>query len=181
VRIESVQPRGQNPTVLEELRSGYAVIGDVQFLPGYCALLGKDPDAKALAEMPRPELVRFLADVDLLATAVETACRANDPAFRRVNIDILGNADAFVHAHIWPRYEWKPPELVTRPVVVRPRQLAERRHSPRGCRLSVPLSGARTGRKLVSRGHEKVPGEQVRLAVARALMRVQQSQALCIV
>lgn len=85
-------------------------------MPGYCVLLGKDPDAKALAEMPRPERVRFLADVDLSATAVETACRANNPAFRRVNIDILGNADEFVHAHIWPRYEWEPPELVTRPV-----------------------------------------------------------------
>ena len=108
--------RGQNPTVLEELRSGYAVIGDVQFLPGYCVLLGKDLDAKVLAEMPRQERVRFLADAGLLATAVETACRAYDLAFRRVNIDILGNADAFVRAHIWPRYEWEPPELVTRPM-----------------------------------------------------------------
>ena len=103
--------RGQNPTVLEELRSGYAVIGDVQILPGYCVLLGKDPDAKAMAEMPRPERVRFLADVDLLATAVETACRANDPAFRRVNIDILGNADAFVHPHICPDTNGSRPSL----------------------------------------------------------------------
>ena len=98
------------------MQSGYAVIGDVQFLPGYCVLRGKDPDAKALADMSRPDRVQFLADVDLLATAVETACRAKDLAFRRVNIDILGNADAFVHAHIWPRYEWEPPELVWRPV-----------------------------------------------------------------
>ena len=45
--------RGENPTVLAELPSGYAVIGDVQFLPGYCVLLGKDPHATALAEMPR--------------------------------------------------------------------------------------------------------------------------------
>lgn len=52
----------------------------------------------------------------MLGTAVEQACREADPAFRRVNIDILGNADAFVHAHIWPRYEWEPPELVRRPV-----------------------------------------------------------------
>jgi diadenosine tetraphosphate (Ap4A) HIT family hydrolase len=108
--------RGENPTVLHEMRSGYAVIGDVQFLPGYCVLLGKHPSARALAEMPRPERVQFLADVDLLATAVESACRASDPAFRRVNIDILGNADAFVHAHIWPRYDWEPPELIWRPV-----------------------------------------------------------------
>lgn len=108
--------RGENPTVLAELASGYAVIGDAQFLPGYCVLLGKDPQATALAEMPRAERVQFLADVDLLATAVERACRQADPAFRRVNIDILGNADAFVHAHVWPRYEWESHELVWRPV-----------------------------------------------------------------
>jgi diadenosine tetraphosphate (Ap4A) HIT family hydrolase len=108
--------RGENPTVLAELASGYAVIGDVQFLPGYCVLLGKDPHATAMADMPRAERVQFLADVDLLAAAVERACRRADPAFRRVNIDILGNANAFVHAHVWPRYEWEPHELVWRPV-----------------------------------------------------------------
>ncbi|WP_205864605.1 diadenosine tetraphosphate hydrolase [Planctomonas sp. JC2975] len=108
--------RGENPTVLAELKSGYAAIGDVQFLPGYCVLLGKDPDARALSELPRTERVQFLADVDLLATAVERACREADRAFRRVNIDILGNADAFVHAHIWPRYDWEPADLVRRPV-----------------------------------------------------------------
>jgi diadenosine tetraphosphate (Ap4A) HIT family hydrolase len=108
--------RGENPTVLAELQSGYAVIGDVQFLPGYCVLIGKDPHAKALADMPRKERVQYLADVDLLATAVEQACRAADPGFRRTNIDVLGNADAFVHAHIWPRYAWEPPDLVWRPV-----------------------------------------------------------------
>jgi diadenosine tetraphosphate (Ap4A) HIT family hydrolase len=108
--------RGENPTVLAELDGGFAVIGDAQFLPGYCVLLGKDPSVTALAEMPRADRVQFLADADLLATAVERACRAIDPKFRRVNLDVLGNADAFVHAHIWPRYEWEPPSLVTRPV-----------------------------------------------------------------
>lgn len=53
---------------------------------------------------------------DLLVTAVERACRASDPQFRRVNIEVLGNTDAFVHAHIWPRYEWEPSAMVTRPV-----------------------------------------------------------------
>ncbi|MBO9626776.1 MAG: diadenosine tetraphosphate hydrolase [Microbacterium sp.] len=114
-RIRSAA-RGENPTVLAELESGYAVIGDVQFLPGYCVLLGRDPEARALAEMPRKDRVQFLSDVDLLATAVERACRDADPLFRRMNIDILGNADAFVHAHVWPRYDWEPPELVRKPV-----------------------------------------------------------------
>lgn len=45
-----------------------------------------------------------------------TAYRAKDPVSRRVTIDILGNADAFVHANIWPRYECEPHELVWRPV-----------------------------------------------------------------
>lgn len=30
--------------------------------------------------------------------------------------DVLGNADAFVHAHIWPGYECELPSLVIRPV-----------------------------------------------------------------
>lgn len=114
-RIRSAA-RGENPTVLAELESGYAVIGDVQFLPGYCVLLGRDPEAKALADLPRKERVQFLSDADLLATAVERACREVDPLFRRVNIEVLGNADAFVHAHVWPRYGWEAPELIRKPV-----------------------------------------------------------------
>lgn len=47
---------------------------------------------------------------------MERACRALDPAFRRINIGILGKTDAFVHAHAWPRYEWEPPELLRKPV-----------------------------------------------------------------
>ena len=106
--------------MLAELSAGFAVIGDAQFLPGYCVLLSKNPLASALAELPRDERVQFLADVDLLATAVERACRAMHPGFRRINIDVLGNKDAFVHAHVWARYEWEPPEQVARPVWLYP-------------------------------------------------------------
>jgi hypothetical protein len=35
--------RGENPTVLRRLRAGFAVIGDVQFLPGYSVLLVDEP------------------------------------------------------------------------------------------------------------------------------------------
>jgi len=34
--------------------------------------------------------------------------------------DHLGNADVFLHAHVWPRYEWEPPDLVHRPVWLYP-------------------------------------------------------------
>lgn len=108
--------RGENPALLAETPAGYAVMGDVQFLPGYCVLLSRNPDARALAELPRAERVQYLADADMLATAVERACRMHDPQFRRINIEILGNADAFVHTHIWPRYEWEPDTVIRKPV-----------------------------------------------------------------
>lgn len=107
---------GENPTVLAGLDSGYAVIGDVQFLPGYSVLLSRNPSATALSELPREERLAFLADVDLLATAVEDACRSRDAGFRRMNIEILGNTDAYIHAHLWPRYDWEPAALVGKPV-----------------------------------------------------------------
>lgn len=118
---------GGNPTVLCRLPSAFAVIGDVQFLPGYCVLLTDRPAAERLSDLPAVERRAFLGSMDLLGQAVETVCGARDPQFRRVNLEILGNADAFLHAHVWPRYEWEPPELVTRPVWLHP---AERWSDP---------------------------------------------------
>ncbi|MEO8527654.1 MAG: diadenosine tetraphosphate hydrolase [Pseudolysinimonas sp.] len=112
--------RGENPTVMFELTSGWAVIGDAQFLPGYCVMLSRNIEATKLADLSRSERVQFLADTDLLSTAVGHACAELDSAFRRTNIDILGNADPFVHAHVFPRYDWEPAELVWRPVWLYP-------------------------------------------------------------
>ena len=126
-RNERVQAAidGRNPTVLAELDASFAVIGDVQFLPGYALALSKVPGVDRLSDLPRPERVRYLADVDLVATAVENVCSERDPAYRRVNVEILGNTDAFLHAHVWPRYEWEPADLIGKPVWLHP---AERWH-----------------------------------------------------
>ncbi|MFD7022037.1 HIT family protein [Promicromonospora sukumoe] len=107
---------GRNPTVLAELDSSFAVIGDVQFLPGYALALSKVPGADRLSDLPRPERVRYLADVDLVACAVENVCSARDSGYRRVNVKILGNTDAFLHAHVWPRYVWEPADVGGKPV-----------------------------------------------------------------
>jgi diadenosine tetraphosphate (Ap4A) HIT family hydrolase len=107
---------GRNPTVIAEMDAAYAVIGDVRFLPGYALALTKVPGVDHLSDLPRRERVRYLADVDLLAGAVESVCKRLDPAYRRLNIEILGNTDAFLHCHIWPRYEWEPAEIIGRPV-----------------------------------------------------------------
>ncbi|WP_328388023.1 HIT family protein [Nocardia sp. NBC_00416] len=107
---------GRNPTVIAELGAAFAVIGDVQFLPGYALALTKTHGVDRLTDLPRGERVRFLADVDLVATAVEAVCSARDPQYRRINVEILGNTDHFLHAHVWPRYEWEPGDLVGMPV-----------------------------------------------------------------
>ncbi|WP_230206433.1 HIT family protein [Microbacterium gorillae] len=107
---------GENPTVLAELGASFAVIGDVQFLPGYSLALTKVPGADRLSDLPRAERVRYLADVDLVATAVENVCTRIDSDYRRVNVEILGNTDAFLHAHVWPRYAWEPAEIIPKPV-----------------------------------------------------------------
>jgi hypothetical protein len=58
--------------------------------------------------------------MDRLGEAVERACAAADPAFRRVNLEILGNTDPFLHAHVWPRYDWEPTERISHPVWLYP-------------------------------------------------------------
>jgi len=112
--------RGENPSVLARLPASFAVIGDVQWLPGYCVLLTDDPSVERLTDLPKPKRQQFLHDLDCLGEAVERACTRLDPAFRRVNLEILGNADPFLHAHVWPRYDWEPPDLVRYPVWLYP-------------------------------------------------------------
>ncbi|MEV6104935.1 HIT domain-containing protein [Streptomyces sp. NPDC051940] len=108
--------RGENPTVLRRLQSGFAVLGDVQFLPGYSLLLADRPGVNRLSDLPRDERTAFLDSMDRLGEAVEKACKAVDPAFIRINIEILGNTDPFLHAHIWPRYEWERADIRIGPV-----------------------------------------------------------------
>lgn len=112
--------RGENPTVLARLPAGFAVIGDPQWLPGYCVLLTDDPAAERLSDLSTAQRSAYLESMGALAGAVERACRAADPAFRRINLEILGNADTFLHAHVWPRYDWEPVLLVHRPVWLYP-------------------------------------------------------------
>ena len=109
---------GTNPTVLARLNAGFAVIGDVQHLPGYCVLITDDPHADQLVDLPVDRQLAFLADMALLGRAVATVCARRDPAFRRINLEIQGNTDAFLHAHVTPRYTWEPPELVGWPAAL---------------------------------------------------------------
>ena len=108
--------RGENPMVIARLRSGFAVIGDTQFLPGYCVLLAS-PQVSSLEDLSPSERVVFLDDMGRLGSAVNSAC-----APRRINYSIYGNTDAFLHAHVFARYDWEPAERRPGPVWLYPRE-----------------------------------------------------------
>lgn len=108
--------RGNNPTVLAKMKSGFAVIGDTQFLTGYCILLGY-PKVNSLNDLKVPSREDFLIDMSLIGDAITAVCNP-----LRVNYDILGNTDAFLHAHIFPRYEWEEEERIKFPVWLYPKE-----------------------------------------------------------
>jgi diadenosine tetraphosphate (Ap4A) HIT family hydrolase len=98
------------------MRSGHAVFGQSQHLPGYCLLLSNVDGADHLTDLPRPQRLTFLADMALLGEAVLAACQAADPAFLRLNYEVLGNSLHRLHAHVHARYAWEPEEYRTSPV-----------------------------------------------------------------
>jgi len=134
--------RGENPTVLRRLRSGWVLIGDHQKLPGYCLLL-HDGDADHLTDLPRPQRTLFLEDLGLLGEAVMTACKRLDEQFWRVNYEVLGNAYPHLHGHVFPRYLWEPEDLRRGPVWRHP-DLHDPRHAlgPQHDRLRAAVAGA---------------------------------------
>lgn len=102
--------RGENPTLILPMRSGFALMGYTQFLPGYC-LLWALPEVTHLTDMSHQGRRDFLFDMALLGEAIETVCGP-----RRMNYEILGNSTPVVHAHLYPRYEWEAPEYREYPV-----------------------------------------------------------------
>lgn len=101
---------GTNPMLIKELKGGYAVFGDVQFLPGYCVLLPKR-EVNSLNDLPLEEREQFLSDMSILGDAIIHSCNPT-----RVNYDILGNTDKYLHAHVFPRFEWEKEERKPMPV-----------------------------------------------------------------
>ncbi|KAA8372595.1 MULTISPECIES: HIT family protein [Leuconostoc] len=108
-RIKSAL-NGTNPMVMKEMPGGFAVFGDVQFLPGYSVLLPKK-DVSSLNDLDIDERTLFLRDMSILGDAISSACQPT-----RINYDILGNTDNFLHAHVFPRYLTESPERLKKPV-----------------------------------------------------------------
>jgi len=103
---------GENPTVICRMPSGWAVIGDRQFIPGSCLLLA-DPVVPDLNALTGAQRTQFLNDMAIIGDALLEVTTSF-----RINYEILGNTEPFLHAHISPRYLNEPDEPRAVPVWV---------------------------------------------------------------
>lgn len=108
---------GKNPRLVLRMRSGFAVMADYQFLEGYCLLLAY-PQVEQLNELDHKHQAAFLEDMALLGEAIDKVTEA-----KRINYAIYGNVDPFLHAHVWPRYDWEIPEFATLPPLSIPEEV----------------------------------------------------------
>jgi diadenosine tetraphosphate (Ap4A) HIT family hydrolase len=108
-RVEAARQK-TNPTVISRVKSGWVVLGDVQFLPGYSLLL-PDPVVADLNSLTLTQRIDFLQDMTILGDALLAVTGAS-----RINYEILGNSEAALHAHVFPRYATEPEEKRQKPV-----------------------------------------------------------------
>jgi diadenosine tetraphosphate (Ap4A) HIT family hydrolase len=99
-RIAALE-RGEDPNVIVKLASGYLVASSEPYLPGYCLLLAS-PFAGSLEGLDAGPRTQFLDDLGRVGEVLKVVANA-----KRINYGIYGNVDPFLHAHLWPRYEWE--------------------------------------------------------------------------
>ena len=95
-RIELIK-QGKNPHFVKELETGYVVIGDGQYFKGYTLFLAKE-HVTELHQMEYETKIKFLDEMSIVQEAVAKAFQAE-----KMNIELLGNGDAHVHWHLFPR------------------------------------------------------------------------------
>jgi len=110
----SLAQRGQNPTLIGRMASGWAVLGDAQFPRGYCLLL-PDPVVGSINALEGASRAQFLADM----VAIGDALLALTGAYR-INYELQGNSDQALHAHIFARYLTEDAERRKGPVWMYP-------------------------------------------------------------
>lgn len=101
--------RGENPTMISRMKSGFVFLMDIQFLPGWCVLTAY-PQVSELNSLPFEKRNAYLMDMHILGEAIASV---TNPV--RMNYSILGNTDNYLHAHVYPRYEWEEAERLRKP------------------------------------------------------------------
>jgi len=106
--------RGENPTMISRMKSGFVFMMDIQFLPGWCVFTAY-PQVYELNNLSFEKRNEYLADMQILGEAIAAVTY---PV--RMNYSILGNTDSYLHAHVHPRYEWEAPERLRKPAYLYP-------------------------------------------------------------
>ena len=106
--------RGENPTMISRMKSGFVFMMDIQFLPGWCVFTAY-PQVYELNNLSFEKRNEYLADMQILGEAIAAVTY---PV--RMNYSILGNTDGYLHAHVHPRYEWEAPERLRKPAYLYP-------------------------------------------------------------
>ena len=95
-RIRMIQ-KATNPYFVQELNTGYVVLGDHQHFRGYTLFLYKQ-HVTELFHLPRAVKLQFLEKMSLVAQAAAAAFGAE-----KMNYELLGNGDTHLHWHLFPR------------------------------------------------------------------------------
>ena len=97
-RIEMIK-QDKNKFFVEDLETGYVVLGDAQHFKGYTLFLYKD-HVHELSELDQIEKIKFLAEMAAVGEAV-----ANTFDCEKMNYELLGNGDPHLHWHLFPRVQ----------------------------------------------------------------------------
>lgn len=108
-RVAALQ-RGEDPTVIGKVHSGWLVAGEVQIVPGYCLLLC-DPVVEHLNDLEHHARDHFLRDMAHIGDLLLQVTDAD-----RINYEILGNLEPALHAHLIPRFNAEPEHTRTKPI-----------------------------------------------------------------
>lgn len=90
---------GTNKYFVKELETCYVVIGDNQLFTGYTLFLCEIHKTE-LSMLDREFKIKFLKEMSVVAEAVQNATGAE-----KMNYEMLGNGDAHMHWHLFPRRE----------------------------------------------------------------------------
>src|SRR5437879_1766618 len=103
---------GSFPDLVAELPRSWLILGDAQFYRGYCVVFAKR-HVTELHLMPRGEAHELLDEVLAAGRAIATIVNP-----LKLNYECLGNQEAHVHWHVFPRYANDSMRL--QPIWVRP-------------------------------------------------------------
>lgn len=97
-RIQMIKEE-KNPYFIAELKTGYVVLGDYQHFKGYTLFLYKE-HVMELFELNENAKKLYMEEMITVANAVSKAFGAE-----KMNYECLGNGDAHLHWHLFPRHE----------------------------------------------------------------------------